>query len=212
MARLEHAADCAATRRALHVNAHPGDGRAAVVLLEAGVVLIRGEVCGGVWDAGGEPAGNGLAGRRRRVARATGRPAPEWRPGRNPMAGMMRSSLPTSLRRRLMTSGRRPGDARLREECLHVLGAVRDHTAGLRGRHPQPDPTGAGLSRVAGGLPPVLAGTSRGSSLAALLALPISRIARVASRKRPLEPARRRCALRHRGHIGTYPPRLRDFR
>ena len=37
--------------------AHPGDGRAAVVLLEVGVVLAGGEMRGGVRDVGGEPAG-----------------------------------------------------------------------------------------------------------------------------------------------------------
>jgi hypothetical protein len=45
------------TGAALHVAAHPGDGRAAVVLLDVGVVLIGGEVCGGVREVGGEPAG-----------------------------------------------------------------------------------------------------------------------------------------------------------
>lgn len=35
---------------ALHVTAHPGDGRAAVVFLDVGVVFARGEVRGDVRD------------------------------------------------------------------------------------------------------------------------------------------------------------------
>src|ERR1700683_3027441 len=44
---------------ALHVTAPPGDGRAAVVLLDVGVVLIGWEMRGGMRGVGGEPAGRG---------------------------------------------------------------------------------------------------------------------------------------------------------
>jgi hypothetical protein len=57
------------------------------------------------WRAGcgRRASGNGPAVPRCRTARAIARPVPGWRPGRNPTAGTMRSSLPTSLRRRPRT-------------------------------------------------------------------------------------------------------------